>query len=154
MVSKLISGRKLKVKVVQLCPAVRLHRHSLWNSPGQNIGLGSLSLLQGIFPTQGLNPGLLPCGQILFQLNYQGSPLVAKPSGSWFQSLHQTTSTRAEQERTRKIQISWPLLGPFLSNWRPITLDENLETMQASKGTLLILCPWWIWPVSHIIAIY
>ena len=35
-----------------------------WNSPGQNIGVGSLSLLQGIFPTQGLNPGLPHCRQI------------------------------------------------------------------------------------------
>ena len=32
--------------------------YSPWNSPGQNIGVGSLSLLQGIFPTQGSNPGL------------------------------------------------------------------------------------------------
>ena len=31
------------------------------NSPGQNTGVGSLSLLQGIFPTQGLNPGLPHC---------------------------------------------------------------------------------------------
>ena len=40
---------------------------SLWNSPGQNTGVGSLSLLQGIFPTQGSNPGLLPCRRILYQ---------------------------------------------------------------------------------------
>ena len=33
--------------------------YSPWNSPGQNTGVGSLSLLQGIFPTQGLNPDLL-----------------------------------------------------------------------------------------------
>ena len=33
-----------------------------WNSPGQNIGVGSLSLLQGIFMTQGLDPGLSHCG--------------------------------------------------------------------------------------------
>ena len=32
--------------------------YSPWNSPGQNTGVGNLSLLQGIFPTQGLNPGL------------------------------------------------------------------------------------------------
>ena len=37
-----------------------------WNSPGQNTGLGSLALLQGIFPTQGSNPGLPPCRQILY----------------------------------------------------------------------------------------
>ena len=36
-----------------------------WNSPGQNTGVGSLSLLQGIFPTQESNPGLPPCRQRL-----------------------------------------------------------------------------------------
>ena len=35
--------------------------YSPWDSPGQNTGVGSLSLLQGIFPTQGSNPGLPPC---------------------------------------------------------------------------------------------
>ena len=44
---------------------------SSWNSLGQNTGVGSLSLLQGIFPTQGSNPGLLHCRQILYQLSYQ-----------------------------------------------------------------------------------
>ena len=37
-------------------------------------GVGCHALLQGIFPTQGSNWGLLPCRQILYQLNYQGSP--------------------------------------------------------------------------------
>ena len=45
--------------------------YSPWNSPGQNTGVGSLSFLQGIFPTQELNWGLLLCRQILYQLNYQ-----------------------------------------------------------------------------------
>ena len=52
--------------------------NSLWpnrlysprNSPGQNMGMGSLFLLQGIFPTQVLNPGIPHCRQIL----YQGNP--------------------------------------------------------------------------------
>ena len=39
-----------------------------------NTGVGSLSLLQGIFLTQELNQGLLNCRHILFQLSYQGSP--------------------------------------------------------------------------------
>ena len=47
--------------------------YSPWNSPGQNTGVGSLSLLQGIFPTQGLNPGLPHCRGILYQLRHQGS---------------------------------------------------------------------------------
>ena len=45
----------------------------------KNTGVGSLSLLQGIFPTQEWNQGLLHCRWILYQLSYQGSPeLVAK----------------------------------------------------------------------------
>ena len=51
---------------------------SPWNSPGQNTGVGSLSLPQGIFPTQGSNPGLPHCRQILFQLSYQWSKPVTK----------------------------------------------------------------------------
>ena len=50
--------------------------YSPWNSPGQNTRVGSLSLLQGIFPTQGLNPGLLHCMRILYQLSHKGSPLT------------------------------------------------------------------------------
>ena len=44
------------------------------NYPGQNTRVGSRSLLQGIFPTQQLNPSLLHCRWILCQLSYQGSP--------------------------------------------------------------------------------
>ena len=45
--------------------------YSPWNSSGQNTGVGSLSLLQGIFPTQKSNWGLLHCRGILYQLSYQ-----------------------------------------------------------------------------------
>ena len=48
--------------------------YSPWNSPGQNTGVGRLSLLQGIFPTQGSNPVLLHYRWILYQLSHQGSP--------------------------------------------------------------------------------
>ena len=50
--------------------------HSTRNSPGQNTGVGSLSLLQAIFPTRGLNPGLPHCRQFLYQLSHQGSPRI------------------------------------------------------------------------------
>ena len=43
------------------------------NSPGQNTGVGSPSLLQRIFQTQGSNPGLPHCRRILYQLNHRGS---------------------------------------------------------------------------------
>ena len=62
------------VKVTQLCPILWSHGlYSPWNSLGQNTGVGSLSLLQGIFPTQGSNPGLLHCRQSL-PAEPQGKP--------------------------------------------------------------------------------
>ena len=48
--------------------------YSPWDCLGQNVGVGSLSLLQEIFPTQGLNPGLPHCRWILYQLSHKGSP--------------------------------------------------------------------------------
>ena len=48
-------------------------RYSPWNTPGQNTGVGSLSLLWGIVLTQESNWGLLHCRQILFQLSYRES---------------------------------------------------------------------------------
>ena len=45
-----------------------------WDFPGKNPGVGCHSLLQGIFPTQGLNPGVLDCRQILYCLRHQGNP--------------------------------------------------------------------------------
>ena len=45
--------------------------NSPWNSPGQNTGVGSLSLHQRTFLTQESNQGLLHCRGILYQLSYQ-----------------------------------------------------------------------------------
>ena len=45
-----------------------------WDFPGKSTGMGCHCLLQGIFPTQGLNPGLTHCRRILYHLSHQGSP--------------------------------------------------------------------------------
>ena len=82
MSEKLLSPKKKKksesekkVKVTQLCSTMQPYGlYSSGSSLGQNSGVGSLSLLQGIFPVQGSNPGLPHCGQILYQLSHQGSP--------------------------------------------------------------------------------
>ena len=52
-----------------LCPS---------NSPGKNTGVGCRSLFQGIFSTQGSNPGLLYCRQILYHLSHQENPINLK----------------------------------------------------------------------------
>ena len=65
----------MKTKVAHLSPTLCDPMDcSPWNSPGQNTGVGSLSLPHGIFPTEGSNPGLLHCRWILYQLSHKGSP--------------------------------------------------------------------------------
>ena len=54
-----------------------------WNSPGKDTGVGCHFLLQGIFPTQGWNLGLLLCKQILYYLNYEGSVLEVYSKAHW-----------------------------------------------------------------------
>ena len=71
--SKVKQVLKVKVKVAQSGPTL-YDPYSPRNSPGQNTGVGILSLLQGIFQTQGSNPGLPHCRQILYQLSHKGSP--------------------------------------------------------------------------------
>ena len=63
-----------EVKVAQSCLTLcDYNLYSPWHSPGQNAWVGSLSFLRGIFPTQGLNPGLLHCRQILYQLIHKNN---------------------------------------------------------------------------------
>ena len=57
-------------------------------------GVGSLSLLQGIFPTQGSNPGLPHCRQILYQLSHQGSPGILE----WLAHLFSSGSSRPRNQ--------------------------------------------------------
>ena len=64
----------MKIKVPQPCLTL-CDPMDCRNSPVQNTGVGSLSLLQGIFPTQGSNP-VWHCRQILYQLSHQGSPRI------------------------------------------------------------------------------
>ena len=82
--------------------------YSPWNFPGQNTVVGSLSLLRGIFPTQELNPGLLHCRQILYQLSYKGSSRILV----W---VAYPVSSRFSQPRNR---TGVPCIaGGFFSNW-------------------------------------
>ena len=81
----------MKVKVAQSCPTLcnpmDCGLYSPWNSPGQNTGVGSLPLLQGVFPTQGSNPGsiCLPlCRQILYQLSHKGNQMSREEKFNFF----------------------------------------------------------------------
>ena len=102
--------------------------HSPWNSSGQNTEMGSHSLLQGIFPTQGLNPGLLHCRQILYQLSHKGSPRILAWVAYPFSS-----------------RSSWPrnwtrvscIAGGFFTNWA----IREVQSIQ-------------VWPISNPLWLY
>ena len=106
---------------VQLCIESESESHSVvssslgphglnspWNFPGQNTGVGSHSLLQGILPTQGSNPDLPHCRQILYQLSHQGSPRILEWVAYPF-----SRGSSSPRNRTRVSCIA----GGFFTNW-------------------------------------
>ena len=97
---KLLSHVRLFVTpwTIQSVEFSRPDLYSPWNSPGQNTGGGRLSLLQGIFPTQGSNPGLLHCRQILYHLSHKYSPLFhSKDTSKCYDSLWKKKTKKTKQ---------------------------------------------------------
>ena len=109
------------------------HGLSPWNSPGQNTGVGSLSLLQGIFPTQELNPGLLHCRWILLPAEpHKGNPKILEWVAYPFSSGSSWPRNWARVSCCRWIFTNWAIsfgaqtpmcehifqhLSPSLSHW-------------------------------------
>ena len=75
-----VKAGKVKVKVAQscltLCDPMDCTVHGILQA--RILEWAAFPFSRGIFPTQGLNPGLLHCRQILYQLSYQGSPKAGK----------------------------------------------------------------------------
>ena len=82
--------------------------YSPWNFPGQNTGVGSYSLLQGIFPTQGSNPGLPHCRQILYQLSHNESTRILECVAYPF--------SRKSSWPRNWTGVPW-IAGRFFTNW-------------------------------------
>ena len=107
--------------------------YSPWNSLGQNTEVSSLSLLQGIFPTKGSKPGLLHCGQILYQLSHKGSPGILE----WVAYSFSSTS-------------SWPrtwtrvscVAGRLFTNWA--IREAQSAILQYKMKSLKKINVWWI----------
>ena len=102
--------------------------YSPWNSPGQNTGVGSSSLLQGIFPTQGSNPGLPYCRQILYCLNHQGSPRILEWVAYPF--------SRGSSQPRNQTRVSC-IAGVFFTSWA--TREEITNLQPNTINTIKIL---------------
>ena len=143
--------------------------YSLWILPGHNTGVGSLSFLQGIFPTQGSNPGLPHCRQILYQLSYKGSPRILEwvaysfssgssqsrnPTGvsciaGWFctnWAIREATKVKVNRIIEKVINLLLPQLFFF---WNfPIFLQVSFFQCKPEKESYLRLFPGWSKPPS------
>ena len=119
---------------------------SPWDSIGQNTGMGSLSFLQGIFPTQGSNPGLPHWGWILYQLSHKGNPRILEWIAYPFSS---RSSWLRNQTRVSCIA------GRFFTSWaireahlklRGLLRKNNPCDLIMSQIFLLIKCGYsYIW---------
>ena len=101
--------------------------YSTWNSPDQNTGVGSRSLLQGIFPTKGLNPGLPHCKQILYQLSHNRNPRILE----WIAYPFTSRSSRPRNQ-TGVLCTT----GGFFTNWaiREVTSTWTLLNVMCQTG--------------------
>ena len=111
------------MKVTQSCPTLcDPMDYSPWNSLGQNTGVGSLSLLQGIFPTQGSSPGLPHCRQILYQLSHKGSPIYKARYKYMALSIFANIICHAFEFNS--VRLIFGRILPFFFSWRWTTETE------------------------------
>ena len=103
--------------------------YSPWNSPDQNTGVSSSSFLQGIFPTQELNRGLLHCRWILYQLSCQGSPTCLK--ALYLKSLGFLMNSKA----------SWYVWSMVSKRWGLILQGHEQESVWYAKCHRKLLKP-------------
>ena len=102
--------------------------YSPWNSLGQSTGVGSLSLLRGIFPTHGLNPGLPHWRWIVYQLNHKGSPRILEWVAYPF--------SRGSSQPRNRTGVSC-IAGGFFTNWAIREAPLCSETLLN-----LLITPW------------
>ena len=108
--------------------------YSPWNSPGQNTRVGSHSLLQGIFPTQGSDPGLPHCRQILYQLSHKGS------NTSWLQEMSPSFTLSSKLFRLKDIFVYHVAL--ISSHWRTASVNRvNTSCILTGSLSALLPCP-------------
>ena len=117
--------------------------YSPWNSPGQNTGVGSLSLLQGIFPTQGLKPGIPHCRQILYQLSHQGSPRILE----WVDYSFSRGSSHP-RNWTRVSLIAGGSFTSWATRESPI-LNKGSQNTQWEKDILFNIWFWKNWILTY-----
>ena len=112
--------------------------YSPWNSLGRNTWVGSLSLLQGIFPTQGLNPDLLHCRWILYQPSHKGSPRILEWVAYPF--------SRRSSQPSNWTGVSC-IAGRFFANWA--IREAHIGVLICGLGLRLRAVVHWVVSSGH-----
>ena len=120
-----------------------------WNTLGQNTGMGSLSLLLGIFPTQRSNPGFPQCRQILYQLGHTGSPRILE----WVAYPFSSGSSQPQESNQGLLLCRWILYqliyqgspSSIMSeiHWSDLDTQKNINKWSNDFNVLYLLTnPW------------
>ena len=120
-----------------LCVWLFVTLYSPWNYPGQNMGVGICSIVQGFLPIQGQKPGLPYCGWILYQLSHQKSPRILEKVAYPFSSGYSWPRNQTG--------VSW-IADRFFTNW---AIREAQNPMNTTERTRVILNTLYRW--THLI---
>ena len=115
------------------------------DSPGKNTGVGCHALLQGIFPTQGLNPGLLHCRHLLYHLNHQGSLNFFILFAKWNLSLFRRPEYRWAS-RWEVLTLFDKMGSPWAWLARTSTERSLPHSPQSNASHLLLM----LFPLAHL----
>ena len=112
-----------------------------WDSPGQNTGVSCHSLLQEIYPTQGSNPGLPHCGQMLYRLSHRGQPLFGKDKyhlrkdSLWLSSRYLMIARFSVAHEWENIYSVTPILGEKNTSARiPVVIFLEIREMYKNSA--------------------
>ena len=102
--------------------------YSPWHSPGKNTGVDNRPLLQGIFPTQGLNPGVPHCRWILYQLSHQGRSRILE----WVAYPFSSGSSQPRNQTGVSYIAGW-----FFTSWATRLLGPHPYLPGLMKATII-----------------
>ena len=127
--------------------------HGLYSprdSPGQDTGVGSLSLLQGMFPTQGANPGLPHCKRILYRLSPQGKPRISLvETNSWvipqiWNVCPESYHPRHWDNEPRETHGSWAFTHPHSSMDLALSCSKQANPSDGIHGGPQVMDRWMV----------
>ena len=124
-----------------------------WDSAGQNTGVGSLSLLQGIFPSQGSNPSLPHCRQILYELSRQGNPRILEWVAYPFFSGSSWPRNQTGVSCTASRFFTYWVIREALIIWRPIQIYAWFSLFMVHACALSHFSHVWLFMVLWTVAL-